>query len=79
MVGGSGEPLELEADLRRLEEAMAGGAHDAKTLAAYARAQERFEHAGGYVWRERAAAIARGLGFADADLTASSRHSPAER
>jgi ATP-binding cassette, subfamily F, member 3 len=68
VVGGSGEPLELEADLRRLEEAMAGGAHDAKTLAAYARAQERFEHAGGYVWRERAAAIARGLGFADADL-----------
>ena len=62
VVGGSGEPLELEADLRRLEEAMAGGAHDAKTLAAYARAQERFEHAGGYVWRERAAAIARGLG-----------------
>ncbi len=68
VVGGSGEPLELEADLRRLEEAMAAGAHDAKTLAAYARAQERFEHAGGYVWRERAAAIARGLGFADADL-----------
>src|ERR687895_2822656 len=68
VVGGAGEPLELEADLRRLEEAMAAGAHDAVTLAAYARAQERFEHAGGYAWRERAAAIARGLGFGDSDL-----------
>jgi ATP-binding cassette, subfamily F, member 3 len=68
VVGGADEPLAMEADLRRLEDAMAAGAHDAKTLAAYARAQERFEHAGGYVWRERAAAIARGLGFADPDL-----------
>jgi ATP-binding cassette, subfamily F, member 3 len=68
VVGGADEPLAMEADLRRLEDAMAAGAHDAKTLAAYARAQERFEHAGGYVWRERAAAIARGLGFADSDL-----------
>jgi ATP-binding cassette, subfamily F, member 3 len=68
VVGGAGEPLAMEEDLRRLEDAMAAGAHDAKTLADYARAQERFEHAGGYVWRERAAAIARGLGFADSDL-----------
>ena len=68
VVGGAGEPLAMEADLRRLEEAMAAGAHDAVTLAAYARAQESFEHAGGYAWRERAAAIARGLGFVDADL-----------
>ena len=48
VVGGADEPLAMEADLRRLEDAMAAGAHDAKTLAAYARAQERFEHAGGY-------------------------------
>jgi ATP-binding cassette subfamily F protein 3 len=68
VVGGAGEPLAMEEDLRRLEAAMAAGDHDARTLAAYARAQERFEHAGGYVWRERAAAIARGLGFADAEL-----------
>ena len=68
VVGGAGEPLAMEEELRRLEDAMATGAHDAKTLASYARAQERFEHAGGYVWRERAAAIARGLGFAAADL-----------
>jgi ATP-binding cassette subfamily F protein 3 len=71
VVGGAGEPLATEVELRRLEEAMAGGAHDAATLAAYARAQERFEQAGGYVWRERAAATARGLGFADADLNRS--------
>ena len=68
VVGGAGEPLAMEADLRRLEEAMAAGAHDAVTLASYARSQERFEHAGGYAWRDRAAAIARGLGFVDADL-----------
>ena len=68
VVGGAGEPLATEVELRRLEEAMAAGAHDAATLAAYGRAQERFEETGGYVWRERAAATARGLGFADADL-----------
>jgi ATP-binding cassette subfamily F protein 3 len=68
VVGGAGEPSATEDELRRLEEAMAAGDHDAATLAAYARAQERFEQAGGYAWRERAAATARGLGFADADL-----------
>src|SRR5207247_8710017 len=34
----------------------------------YAEAQARLEHAGGYDWRERAAAILRGLGFRDPDL-----------
>jgi ATP-binding cassette subfamily F protein 3 len=68
VVGGAGEPLATEVELGRLEERMAAGVHDAATLATYARAQERFEQAGGYAWRERAAAIARGLGFADADL-----------
>ena len=47
---------------------MAGGADDATTLAAYARAQARLEHAGGYAWREHASAVARGLGFRDSDL-----------
>ena len=32
---------------------MADGAHDEATLDAYARAQARLEHAGGYRWRER--------------------------
>jgi ATP-binding cassette subfamily F protein 3 len=60
--------LEAERELAGLEQAMAGGAHDAATLDAYARAQGRLEHAGGYAWRERANAVVRGLGFTDADL-----------
>ncbi|PWU18167.1 MAG: ABC transporter ATP-binding protein [Candidatus Rokuibacteriota bacterium] len=58
----------LERELRALEQAMAGGAHDDATLRRYAEAQARMEHAGGYDWRERAAAGLRGLGFADDDL-----------
>jgi ATP-binding cassette subfamily F protein 3 len=60
--------LEAERELAGLEQAMGEGAHDAATLDAYARAQGRLEHAGGYAWRERANAVVRGLGFTDADL-----------
>ena len=38
----------------QLEQAMADGAHDEPTLARYAEAQARLEHAGGYAWRDRA-------------------------
>ncbi|MGH3040838.1 MAG: ABC-F family ATP-binding cassette domain-containing protein, partial [Gaiellaceae bacterium] len=38
------------------------------TLAAYAAAQARLEHAGGYGWRDHAGAVARGLGFHDEDF-----------
>jgi ATP-binding cassette, subfamily F, member 3 len=65
---GARDLLELEAELRRLEEAMAGGAHDEQTLRRYADAQARLEHAGGWAWRDRAAASVRGLGFAEDDL-----------
>jgi len=77
---GSGEPLRdyvlagtadlaaVERELRELERAMAGGAHDPQTLARYGAAQARLEHAGGYDWRERATSVVRGLGFTDADL-----------
>src|SRR6185436_3584458 len=41
---------------------------DEATLGAYAAAQERLEHAGGYDWRRRAMSVVRGLGFGDADL-----------
>ena len=68
VLAGAGELVEAEGELARLEQAMAGGAHDEATLAAYARAQARLEHAGGYAWRERANASVRGLGFTDADL-----------
>ncbi len=65
---GARDLLELEGELRRLEEAMAGGAHDEQTLRLYADAQTRLEHAGGWAWRDHAAASIRGLGFADDDL-----------
>ena len=44
------------------------GRHDAATLDAYARAQARLEHAGGYNWREGVNATLHGLGFRDEDL-----------
>jgi ATP-binding cassette subfamily F protein 3 len=68
VLSGATELLEAERELASLEQAMAEGAHDPATLGAYARAQARFEHAGGYAWRDRAAAVARGLGFADEDF-----------
>ena len=40
----------------------------AATLRRYSEAQARLEHAGGWAWRDRAAAVLRGLGFRDADL-----------
>jgi ATP-binding cassette, subfamily F, member 3 len=60
--------IETEEELRRLEQAMAGGDHRQATLHRYSEAQARLEHAGGYAWRERAAAALRGLGFAERDL-----------
>src|SRR5436190_5937714 len=66
VLSGRREPLELEAELRRLEEAMAGG--DEAAMARYAAATARFEALGGYTWRERANSVVHGLGFADADF-----------
>jgi ATP-binding cassette subfamily F protein 3 len=62
------ELLTLETELKSLEEAMASGFHDAETLRRYSQTQARLEQAGGYGWREHAAAAARGLGFAAEDL-----------
>ena len=67
-LSGARDLLEAEADLRRLEEAMSAGAHDDVTLRRYADAQARLEHAGGWGWRDHAAATIRGLGFAEDDL-----------
>ena len=44
------------------------GATDGATLDAYARAQARLEHAGGYNWREGVNATLHGLGFRDEHL-----------
>jgi ATP-binding cassette subfamily F protein 3 len=68
VLSGCADLVATEAELARLEQAMAGGATEAATLDAYSRAQARLEHAGGYNWREQATGVVRGLGFVDADL-----------
>ncbi|HEU4907042.1 MAG TPA: ABC-F family ATP-binding cassette domain-containing protein [Solirubrobacterales bacterium] len=60
---GRAEMIETEAELERLEAAMAGGDTGEETLAAYAAAQQRLEHGGGYRWRDGVLAVLRGLGF----------------
>jgi ATP-binding cassette subfamily F protein 3 len=67
-LGGAGDLLALEQRLAEFEAAMQAGAHDTATMRGYAEAQARLEHAGGYAWRDHAAAVLRGLGFTDADL-----------
>ena len=67
-LSGAGDLVAIEDELRRLEQAMAGGDHEAATLRRYSEAQARLEHAGGWAWRDRAASIVRGLGFTEADL-----------
>jgi ATP-binding cassette subfamily F protein 3 len=65
---GARDLAATEAELRALEQAMVEGNHGQATLRRYAEAQARLEHAGGYTWRERAAAALRGLGFSEDDL-----------
>ncbi len=68
VLAGTADLAAVEEELRALERAMADGTHDPATLRRYSAAQARLEHAGGYDWRDRAAAVVRGLGFTDADL-----------
>jgi ATP-binding cassette subfamily F protein 3 len=68
VLSGCADLVATEAELTRLEQAMATGATDSGTLDSYARAQARLEHAGGYNWREQATGVVRGLGFKDDDL-----------
>jgi ATP-binding cassette subfamily F protein 3 len=65
---GCGDLLALESELTTLEQAMASGHTEQRTLDRYARAQARLEHAGGYNWRQQAMATVRGLGFHEPDL-----------
>src|SRR4051794_35316654 len=60
--------LEIEGRLAQLEGRMAGGDVEDATLDAYARAQAKLEHAGGYTWRDQVTSGLNGLGFTDADL-----------
>ncbi len=62
---GREEMFLIEAELERLELAMSDGRHDEDTLSAYADAQQRLDHAGGYRWRDEVLAVLRGLGFDD--------------
>ncbi len=68
LLSGCAEELQIEAELAALETKMAAGASDEATFARYARAQANLESRGGYLWRNRATAMAHGLGFRDADL-----------
>src|SRR5687767_15714502 len=60
---GCAELVEIERELQRLEEAMAGGDAAEKTLERYGAAQARLEHAGGYAWRDRATSQVRRPGL----------------
>ncbi|HSS04102.1 MAG TPA: ABC-F family ATP-binding cassette domain-containing protein [Solirubrobacterales bacterium] len=60
---GRSDMLETEAELERLEAAMSRGDAGEETLGAYAAAQQRLEHGGGYRWRDGVLAVLRGLGF----------------
>src|SRR5215207_7667488 len=68
VLSGAQEILAVEAELARLEQAMAEGAHDEQTLNAYARAQAALDAHGGYRWRDHAQAMLHGLGFDDAQM-----------
>ena len=64
---GAAKAEELEAELRELETRMTEHPTEA-VLRRYDAAQREFERAGGYAWRTRLEAVARGLGFSPADL-----------
>jgi ATP-binding cassette subfamily F protein 3 len=68
LLSGCVEELEIEAQLSSLEAKMAAGENDEALLTRYAGAQARLEARGGYLWRNRATAMAHGLGFRDTDL-----------
>jgi ATP-binding cassette subfamily F protein 3 len=69
VLSGCAEELKIEAELAKLEgEMTVDGAADEALLARYARAQARLEARGGYLWRDRATGMARGLGFVEGDL-----------
>ena len=69
VLSGCAEELAIEAELRRARGADGRRARPTRRCSArYAGAQARLEARGGYLWRNRATAMAHGLGFRDADL-----------
>jgi ATP-binding cassette subfamily F protein 3 len=68
VLSGCAEELQIEAQLAELEQRMGEGDTGEATLQRYARAQAQLESFGGYLWRDRATVMTRGLGFAEEDL-----------
>jgi ATP-binding cassette subfamily F protein 3 len=68
VVSGCGDIAALEDELTRLGGEMAERPDDASLLERYSRAQDRFEHAGGWDWRRRALEPLSGLGFREDQL-----------
>ena len=68
VLSGCAEELQIEAELATLEAKMTAGDADDAVLDRYARAQALLEARGGYLWRDRATVMARGLGFGERDL-----------
>ena len=68
VVSGCGDIAALEDELTRLGGEMAERPNDESLLERYSRAQDRFEHAGGWDWRRRALEPLHGLGFREDQL-----------
>ncbi|HEY2767045.1 MAG TPA: ABC-F family ATP-binding cassette domain-containing protein [Solirubrobacteraceae bacterium] len=73
VLSGCAQELAAETELAELEGRMAAdgateGAPGQALLERYARAQARLEALGGYLWRDRATVMTRGLGFSEEDL-----------
>jgi ATP-binding cassette, subfamily F, member 3 len=68
VLSGCADELAVEQQLTALEREMSEGAGDDGLFDRYARAQARLESYGGYLWRDRATVMTRGLGFSEADL-----------
>jgi ATP-binding cassette subfamily F protein 3 len=68
VLSGCVEELAVERELAGLESDMAAGKSEEALLDRYSRAQARLESYGGYLWRDRATVMTRGLGFSEADL-----------
>jgi len=68
VMAGAGDMAALEQELGALEQQMGERPDDGALLNRYSRAQDRFEHAGGWDWRRRALEPLHGLGFRDEQL-----------
>ncbi len=68
VLSGCVQELRLEAELSELERGMAESTAEDGLFDRYARAQASLETHGGYLWRDRATIMTRGLGFVEQDL-----------